>query len=199
MDLLKNEKIDKRRRCRLICCESFLCQFSISIFTINKKSEFSVKIKEKIDFFRLWYWICYNSGIMYDKSEIPLKKYIQKNIAAIEWYRLRTELFQFMQTCIKEGHFNEQEQTKYERMLEDFTRFENAFEENDSLNDTFKETVFEEASLLYGVYHYIGKYPYEKKKEHALIELMQEALDKCTEIERMRSIAFVRASPVFSQ
>ena len=144
-----------------------------------------MKIKEKIDFFRLWYWICYNSGIMYDKSEIPLKKYIQKNIAAIEWYRLRTELFQFMQTCIKEGHFNEQEQTKYERMLEDFTRFENAFEENDSLNDTFKETVFEEASLLYGVYHYIGKYPYEKKKEHALIELMEEALDKCKEIERM--------------
>ena len=84
-------------------------------------------------------------------------------------------------------------------MLEDFTRFENAFEENDSLNDTFKETVFEEASLLYGVYHYIGKYPYEKKKEHALIELMEEALDKCKEIERMRSIAFVRASPVFSQ
>ncbi len=121
---------------------------------------------------------------MNTQNSISLKKYVKTNIIANEWYRIRTDLFQFMLTCIKEDHFDEKEQAQYESKLEDFTRFENAIEENPGLNDTFKNTVYEEAGLLYGLYHYIMKYPYDKQKEHALIELMEEAYAKCKTIER---------------
>ena len=59
---------------------------------------------------------------MNTQNSISLKKYVKTNIIANEWYRIRTDLFQFMLTCIKEDHFDEKEQAQYESKLEDFTR-----------------------------------------------------------------------------
>ena len=118
------------------------------------------------------------------KKSDTLRSYIKRNIVAQEWYGIRTDLFRFMQTCIKEGHFTQTEQNRYEELLDDFGRFENAIEDNPGLNDTFKQTAYDELSLLYGLHHFVLKYGSDESKTRPLIELMEEAYTKCKTIER---------------